>query len=173
MARTRVITEPALHSWEDVDDALRQIAEEQIVLNDIENDLQKQLTGAQKVANDLKRPHKDRIAQLARDLERFVTDHRDDLGKKKSRTLTFGEVGFRASTSISVSTKPEKLAEIIRRLKARKMLDCIITKESVSKEVLKKYGQDTVNAVGAVWKQDETFGYDVNVAKLEQIKAGL
>ena len=87
-------------------------------------------------------------------------------------TLTFGEVGFRLSTSISLPRAKEKLEEIIRRLKSRQMHDCIVTKEEVSKEALKKYGEDTVNAVGATWKQSDVFGYEVNIAKLEQIKAG-
>ena len=62
--------------------------------------------------------------------------------------------------------------EIIRRLKARQMTDCIVVKEDVSKEALKKYGEDTVNAVGATWKQKDVFGYEVNLARLEQIKGG-
>ena len=65
-----------------------------------------------------------------------------------------------------------KLEEIIRRLKSRQMTDCIVVEEKVSKEALKKYGEDTVNAVGATWKQSDVFGYEVNIAKLEQIKAG-
>ena len=32
MARKRVVEAPSLHSWEDVNDALRQIAEAQIAL---------------------------------------------------------------------------------------------------------------------------------------------
>ena len=46
MARKRVIEEPTLKSWEDVNDALRQIAEAQIALGDIESDMQKQIIGA-------------------------------------------------------------------------------------------------------------------------------
>mgnify|MGYP002512155896 CR=1 FL=1 len=53
MARKRVIEEPTLKSWEDVNDALRQIAEAQIALGDIESDMQKQIIGAQKVAEDM------------------------------------------------------------------------------------------------------------------------
>ena len=66
----------------------------------------------------------------------------------------------------------EKLEEIIRRLKSRQMHDCIVVEEKISKDALKKYGEDTVNAVGATWKQSDVFGYEVNIAKLEQIKAG-
>ena len=59
-----------------------------------------------------------------------------------------------------------------RRLKARKMTDCIVTKEEISKDALKKYGEDTVNAVGATWKETDVFGYELNLARLEQIKSG-
>lgn len=172
MARKRVIDTPMLKTWEDVNDALRQLAEAQIALGDIESDMQKQIIGAQKVAEEQSKPIKDAQARLEREIKAFVTDHRDEMGKGKTMTLTFGEVGFRLSTSISLPRAKEKLEEIIRRLKSRQMHDCIVVEEKISKDALKKYGEDTVNAVGATWKQSDVFGYEVNIAKLEQIKAG-
>lgn len=172
MARKRVVEAPSLHSWEDVNDALRQIAEAQIALGEIQSDMQKQILGAQKVAEEQSKPLNDNVAKLEREIKSFVTDHRDEMGKTKSMVLTFGEVGFRLSTSVSLPRTKEKLEEIIRRLKSRQMTDCIVVEEKVSKEALKKYGEDTVNAVGATWKQSDVFGYEVNIAKLEQIKAG-
>lgn len=172
MARKRVVEAPSLHSWEDVNDALRQIAEAQIALGEIQGDMQKQILGAQKVAEEQSKPLNDNVAKLEREIKSFVTDHRDEMGKTKSVVLTFGEVGFRLSTSVSLPRAKEKLEEIIRRLKSRQMTDCIVVEEKVSKEALKKYGEDTVNAVGATWKQSDVFGYEVNIAKLEQIKAG-
>ena len=172
MARKRVVEAPSLHSWEDVNDALRQIAEAQIALGEIQSDMQKQILGAQKVAEEQSKPLNDNVAKLEREIKSFVTDHRDEMGKTKSMVLTFGEVGFRLSTSVSLPRAKEKLEEIIRRLKSRQMTDCIVVEEKVSKEALKKYGEDTVNDVGATWKQSDVFGYEVNIAKLEQIKAG-
>lgn len=172
MARKRVVEAPSLHSWEDVNDALRQIAVAQIALGEIQSDMQKQILGAQKVAEEQSKPLNDNVAKLEREIKSFVTDHRDEMGKTKSVVLTFGEVGFRLSTSVSLPRAKEKLEEIIRRLKSRQMTDCIVVEEKVSKEALKKYGEDTVNAVGATWKQSDVFGYEVNIAKLEQIKAG-
>ena len=119
MARKRVIEAQSLKSWEDVNDALRQIAEAQIALGDIESDMQKQIVGAKKVAEDQSKPYKDAIARLEHELKEFVSEHRTDMGKAKTMTLTFGEVGFRLSTSVSLPKAKEKLAEIIRRLKAR------------------------------------------------------
>ena len=168
MARKRVVEAPSLHSWEDVNDALRQIAEAQIALGEIQSDMQKQILGAQKVAEEQSKPLNDNVAKLEREIKSFVTDHRDEMGKTKSMVLTFGEVGFRLSTSVSLPRAKEKLEEIIRRLKSRQMTDCIVVEEKVSKEALKKYGEDTVNAVGATWKQSDVFGYEVNIAKLTE-----
>lgn len=172
MARTRVIEAPTLKSWEDVNDALRQIAEAKIAVSEIESAMQKQILGAKKVAEQESKPYHDEVARLEREIKSFVTDHRDELGKVKSKALTFGEVGFRLSTSISLPRAKEKLEEIIRKLKSRKMTDCIVVEEKVSKEALKKYGQDTVIAVGANWKQDDVFGYELNLDYLRQIKEG-
>ena len=172
MARKRVIEPPSIQTWEDANDALRQIAEAQLALTDIEGEMNKQILGAKKVAEEQGKQYKDRVAKLERELKDFVTEHRADMGKTKSKTLTFGEVGFRQSTSVSLPRAKEKIADIIRFLKARQMMDCIVTKEEVSKEALKKYGADTVTAVGATWKQGDVFGYELNLAKLEQIKAG-
>lgn len=168
MARKRITEAPALKSWEDVDAALREIAEAELTLGDIEAEMNRQIIGAKKVAEQESKPHADRIAKLERDVKEFVTDHRDELGKAKTRALNYGEVGFRLSTSISIPKAKEKVAEIIRRLKARQMTDCIVVEEKVSKDNLRKYGEDTVNAIGATWRQKDEFGYDVYRDKVER-----
>lgn len=173
MARKRVKHESSIQSWDDVNEALRQIAEATIAQNEVEADLQKQILGAKKIADEQSKPYKDRIAALEREVEDFAVEHRSDMGKGKSMVLTFGTVAFRQTTSISLPKAKEKVAYIIRQLKSRSMLDCIAVEEKVSKEALKKYGADTVNAVGATWKQKDEFGYDLDLAKLEQVKAGV
>ena len=173
MARKRIVEEPVLKSWEDVDKALREIAEAQICVSDIEADMTLQINGIKEIAAQKSKPHLDLISKLERDLKDYTEDHRDELGTAKTKTLNFGDVGYRLSTSISVPTAKEKLAEIIRKLKARKMHDCIIVEEKVSKEILRKYGEDTVNAIGATWKQKDTFGYNVFTEKVEQLHTGL
>lgn len=81
MARKRVVEAPSLHSWEDVNDALRQIAEAQIALGEIQSDMQKQILGAQKVAEEQSKPLNDNVAKLEREIKSFVADHRDEMGK--------------------------------------------------------------------------------------------
>lgn len=167
MARKRMVEEPTLHPWDDVNAALREIAVQQIALSEVENDMQKQVLGIKLIAEQQSKPHADRIAKLERDIKDFVQDNRTELGKAKNKVLTFGEVGFRLSTVISLPRAKEKLAEVIRRLKAKDMHDCIVVEEKISKDALRKYGEDTVNAVGATWKQRDTFGYEVYTDKLQ------
>lgn len=166
MGRKRIIEESALHSWEDVNAALREIAEEQIALGEIENDMQKQLLGIKMTAEQQSKPHADRISKLEHDIKDFAMEHRAELGKTKNKVLTFGKLGFQLSTAISLPKAKEKLEDIIRRLKVKDMHDCIVTEEKISKDALRKYGEDTVNAVGATWKQKDTFGYEVYMDKL-------
>ena len=90
-----------------MNDALRQIAEAQIALGEIQSDMQKQILGAQKVAEEQSKPLNDNVAKLEREIKSFVTDHRDEMGKTKSMVLTFGEVGFRLSTSVSLPRSEE------------------------------------------------------------------
>lgn len=172
MARKRIIEAPALKSWEDVDAALREIAENQIALQDIESEMQRQIIGAKKVAAQDSKPHADRVSKLERDLKEFVEDHRDELGKAKTKPLNYGSVSFRLSTSVSLPKSKDKLNEIIRKIKARKLKDCIVTEEKISKEGLKKLGESVVVAVGAKWSQKDVFGYDVYIEKLERLTSG-
>lgn len=51
MTRKRIIEAPALKSWENVDTALREIAENQIAMQDIESDMQRQIIGAKTIAD--------------------------------------------------------------------------------------------------------------------------
>ncbi len=172
MAKKRVVEEPNLKSWEDVNEALRQIAEAQITLGEIEGEMQKEILKVKDTAQEMAQPLVDEISRLEQDIRAYTTAHRDELGEAKSKTLPFGVVRFHASTSVSLPRDKDALAEVIRRLKSRSMQDCIIVKETVDKNVLKKYGEDTVNAVGAVWRRKDEFKCEADIAKLEQIKAG-
>lgn len=171
MARNRIIEAPVYKTWEDINKALRKIAEEQIRLADIEGDMNKQIIGIKITAEQESKPHQDRIDKLSADIKNFVDEHRDELGKRKTLTLNFGEVGYRQSTTVSLPKAKEKLDEIMRKLRSRKMLDCIVTKETVNKDALRQYGEDKVIAVGAGWKQKDVFWYEAARDKLEKLAA--
>lgn len=171
MGRKHIKEAPVLKSWEQVDAALKEIAENEIVLSDIEGEMNKQLNGIKITAAQDAKPHQDRIDKLGKDIKEFVTAHRDELGGKKTMELNFGSTGFRQSTTVGLPRDEEELLEIIRKLKARKMTDCINVKETVDKDALRQYGEDKVTGVGAKWKRTDTFWYEAARDKLERLEA--
>lgn len=173
MARKRIEKIPVLKSWADVDAALCEIAENEIALDEIQSELERQTIGAEKIANQAREPHTDRIAKLERDIEAFVDDHRDDLGKNRSMALNFGTVNYRYSTNIVFPKPKERYEQLLQNLKDRQMDDCISVVEKALKEPLRKYGREVVNEVGATWKQKDTFGYETNKEKLERLRSGI
>lgn len=165
--RKRIVEAPVFKTWEEVDAALKEIAEEEIAIADIEGEMNKQMNGIKITAAQEAKPHHDRISSLEKDVKQFVTEHRDELGGKKTKTLNFGETGFRKSTSVVIPKDKGLVAEIIRRLKVKKLTDCIITEEKVNKDALRQHGEDVVIAVGARWKQEDAFWYEASHEKLE------
>lgn len=171
MSRKHIKEAPALKSWEQVDGALKEIAENEIALSDIEGDMNKQINGIKITAAQEAKPHQDRIDKLGKDIKEFVTEHRDELGGKKTRELNFGQTGFRQSTTITLPRDEEELLEIIRRLKTRKMTDCIAVKETVDKDALRQYGESVVTQIGARWKRTDAFWFEAARDKLERQEA--
>ena len=170
MARRRVLEAPVLRSWDEVDQALREIAEEEIILGDIQGDMNKQINGIKEIAKQQSKPHQDRISTLTKDVKEYFDQHREELGKSKTKYFNFGECGYRLSTSVTLPKGREKLAELIRRLKARRMSDCIITKETIDKEALRKSGEARVAAVGATLVQKDVFWLRAAQDKVEQLE---
>lgn len=167
MARKRIIEAPVFHSWEEVDAALREIAEEEIAIADIEGEMNRLINDIKITSAKEAKHHHERISELEKDIKQFVTEHRDELGNKKTKEMNFGQTGFRRSTSVVLPKDKGLLAEIIRRLKTKKLEDCIITDEKVNRDVLRQKGEDVVIAVGAKWKQDDSFWYETNLERLE------
>ena len=97
------------------------------------------------------------------------TLHRADLGKAKSRTLTFGKVGFRQSTRLTLPRGVEKVKTIIEELLRRGMKECVVYPEpKIDKDALKKYSAGEIAEVGAKLEVEDVFGYDVDEEALGQ-----
>lgn len=99
---------------------------------------------------------KEEIKKLEAIIKEYVTENKGDL-KGKSRELTFGRVGFRFSTKVSIPKNVEKLIKLLRK---NEMDDCIIVKETVNKDVLRTYDEKDIIKVGASLKKEDTFWYE-------------
>lgn len=162
--RKKVRSAIALTSWNDADDALRQIGENQRDLAAIESVMNEQIALAKANAEAKGRPIKEQTAMLEQALREFATLHRADMGKAKSRVLTFGRIGFRQSTKLVLPRGAEKLRAIMDALIQRGMLECITHPEpKIDKDALKKYSAEEIAEVGAKLDVEDVFGYDVDM----------
>lgn len=169
MSRTRIKNQPVLKNWNEVDAALKEIAEKEILIEEIEGEMNKQINGI-KISSGLEaKPHQDRISKLGNDVKEFVTEHKEEI-EGKTKTLNFGKTGFRLSTSVSIPRAKEKVEAIIKSLKIRKMTDCINVVESVNKEVLKKYSEEEIIKIGGKLKKEDVFWYETAREKLRATK---
>lgn len=168
MARKRVDAE-TLMSWNDVSGSLAKIGELDRKLKTAEIAMQQKIDAAKAETAKLCEPYQKEKAQLEASISAFADGHRDDLGSRKSKTLYFGTVGYRKSSRIILPRGGAKIAEIVIRLRARRMDDCIVTKpESVDKDALKKYKETDIDAVGARLDTQDVFWYEVDQERLPE-----
>ncbi len=152
MPRIKSVRAPQFKDWTEVDEALREIGEAEIALEELDAELTRKINEAKDALAPRTQSAHLRIKELAGLIEDFVEAHRDDFDGKKTRTMNFGEVGLRQSTTIGLPTDKDEYDEVIRRLRARKMDGCIVVTEKIDKEVLRQYGADVVRAVGGRWR---------------------
>lgn len=160
MPRVR-IEETRLKSWDDVNLNLKEIAECELAVEAIEADMNNKIQDLKLEKEMEAKPYQERIDKLAMEIKEFVETHRDEL-KGKTRILNFGKVGFRQSTKIVI----KGMQAVLKTLKARGMMDCIIVKESVNKDRLREYPDEVIASVGATKKVTDTFWYEADREKL-------
>ena len=150
MARKRVEdTVPALESWDDVNQALATIADNQRTVENFEAAMQNKFDEAKAEAEARSRVFIEATKRLERQIKEFAEAHRDDMDGKKTKTLNFGAVGFRK--------------------RSKGMDDCVKTPApSVDKDALRKYPTQDIVAVGASIEVDDVFWYEPDREKLER-----
>lgn len=164
MARKRM-EEPSLKSWEEVDNTLKQIREAELAMGQIAADMEKCILDLKQRAEEQAAPLKDQIKKMELQVKEFATLNRDEL-RGKSREMAFGTVGFRMSTKLVL---PKAVEKVIRQLKKSGMGDCVTVKESVNKEILKTYDENSILMVGASLKKEDTFWYETKQEELAEV----
>ncbi|MEG2344175.1 MAG: host-nuclease inhibitor Gam family protein [Acidaminococcaceae bacterium] len=160
MARTRIKIDN-LNSWDEVDANLKLIGEIDNKVRKIEAEMNDKIA-------EIKAKADAKIKYLVVEKERmeleikdYAETNRADLSGK-TKIMTFGQLGFRQSTSIIV----KKVQAVIAELKVRKLLDCITVKESVNKDNLRKQPEEVIVSLGCTKKVEDVFWYEPDYEKL-------
>ncbi len=101
------------------------------------------------------KPLQEKIKLYAQSLEVFAVTHKADFGKKRSKKLNFGLLGWRKSTPINITKKTlELIKQVFSKAKAAAYIHF---KESVDKEALAKLTDEQLASVGARRKEKDVF----------------
>lgn len=160
--RKRIRDISVLKNWEDVDLTLKEIAENELELESLTTSMNQTIQDIKLEAELRAKPLQDRIEVLGMYVKDFVDEHKVELDGK-TKQLNFGRTGFRMSTSLVL----KKAETILANIKQHKMLDCITTKETINKEVLKKYKEEDIIKVGGSLKKEDVFWYETEREKLQ------
>ncbi|MCL2297780.1 MAG: host-nuclease inhibitor Gam family protein [Proteobacteria bacterium] len=162
MARQK-ITETQFKSYDDVDNALKEIGGIQRELAMIEAEQNAAIDDIKAGAKEQAAPLAERIKALETAMKEFCDSNRADFLKVKTKELTFGSVGYRLSTKVVI----KKVADCVQAMKDLDLWQFIRIKEEPDKEALKDLDDETMATIGAALKVENIFGY---VLKQEEIK---
>lgn len=158
----------AIESWEQLDSVLETIGAKTRSLEKIEHTMQERIDKAKTDAAMAAQPLKDEVKELEAALMIFLEDRKNEFETKKTRELNFGSVGYRKSTKVVLPRGESKMQELINKLKALGMQDCIVAKqEKVDKEALKAYSEEDIKEAGAWLDVQDKPWYEV---KREEVK---
>lgn len=157
MARKRV-TEPQLKSWEEVDACLKVMGDAENQISVITAEMNAAIAEAKKEAEEKAAQYKEMIKQNEGKIKEFTTVRKEDM-KGKSLQLTFGTVGFRQSTKLSL---PQDTGKVILKLRENGMADCINVKETINKDMVKSYPEEDILKIGGYLQKTDTFWYETD-----------
>ncbi|MBQ7976006.1 MAG: host-nuclease inhibitor Gam family protein [Clostridia bacterium] len=141
-------------TWNEVEDAISELAALRVQMTKAKAQVDRQLIEIRAAFADRMKEPEEQAKTILEDIRAFAKANRKDFGDKKSREFGCGTIKFFASGSIVIPKGTE--ADIIKALKGRNMLDCIMVDEKINRDVLKIYSKDAIEAVGAKLKLSES-----------------
>lgn len=163
MARNR-IEGTKYNSWDEIDNALRQIGELDRNIQLLEASQNEMIDQIKAQTKESAAPLQEKKTGIELAIKEYCEANRAEFSKVKTKTFTFGSVGFRISTKIMI----KRVADTLQALKDLKLLTCIRTKEEIDKEAMKSLSSETLAEVGASLKTENTFGYEINQEQLKE-----
>jgi len=171
MARKRILRKSSFKSWDDVNEALRKIAELQSGVDAAVAAYNEEEASKRKMLDEFCNPRRGQIKDLEDDMSLFAESHREEFGKKKSKELANGSVGFRVGMPQAKTLRGFTWKSVLQLIKnSRFNSKYMRIREAVDKEQIiqdKQTGEiteDALRKLGMEVVQLETFGYEINIA---------
>lgn len=152
-----------IQSLEDVNIALRDIGLAEKELEAIDTAAHKKIAEIKTEAAKKGEELRNRIAEISAKVQAYAEYNREDLFKeRKSIELSFGIIGFRKTTKISVK---KTTLELLKKLSLTK---CVRIKEEPNKEAMAELDDETLLQVDAVRKVTDDFFCQTNTEEVNK-----
>lgn len=133
--------------WQEADKYLQTIGDLQLKINQAEHTAKDIIDEAKAELAEQVTPLQEQMNRFTRSLEAFAVNHMEDFKSARSRKLSFGSLGWRKSTSISVK---KNTLELIKKIfSGQKANSLVRIKETVDKEALAKLTDEQLTSVKA------------------------
>lgn len=153
---------PVVETLEQANVMLAEIAERQRGIDLIKAGLNEKIDGLKTQAEAECAPLLQEMEEREQALARFAEAHKESLfNKPKSRELSFGELGFRSSTSTVLLNRKWNWGMVVEALKQKRLGKYIRTKQEVDKEAVRALSEKKLAAVGLKVKEVDAFFYEV------------
>lgn len=152
-----------IQSLEDVNIALRDIGLAEKELEAIDTAAHKKIAEIKTEAAKKGEELRNRIAEISAKVQAYAEYNREDLFKeRKSIELSFGIIGFRKTTKISVK---KTTLELLKKLSLTK---CVRIKEEPNKEAMAELDDETLLQVDACRKVTDDFFCQTNTEEVNK-----
>lgn len=161
-----VLNIPTVTTLEEADATLAHIAARKRELALLDLGLKEDVDALKLKCAEASEPIRQDIEILEQSLIRFGESQKTELFiKKRSRELTFGVIGFRASSAVK-PMKKTTWEQVLGLVRGAGMPECIRTKQEVDKEALRQLPPERLATVGCRLEQTDTFFYELNETEL-------
>jgi len=137
-----------LKSWDDVDEAVRRMGELDIALERIQGEATVRINEIKDEAKRKSAPLSKERKDLEKQVQAFCESSKSEFAKKRSKVLNFGTIGYRLVRSVPVPRDKDKVAALVKSLKAFGLTDCVKVEEKPDRDKIAEQDDATIAKLG-------------------------
>lgn len=154
--------ETTLHSWDDVNKALKDLGEKKIKAENLEGEQTIKINEI-KADYDLKGGEiKAEIKSIEENIELFCEANKEEFVKDRTKKMTFGFISYRLTESLAV----KNLKATVAAIKKLDLVQYLRIKEEPDKEALKGLDDSTLLRLGVTRKKIDKISIEPNYEEL-------
>jgi phage host-nuclease inhibitor protein Gam len=158
-------------NWEGVDSTGKRLAELEVAIAKINGDATIQINEIKKIATDKAAALLVEKNALEQQITLFCEANKHEFADKRSKELNFITIGFRIVKTVSLPKVKEKVAALIKTVKALGIKDCIRYEEILDRDAISELDDVTFAKLGIKRTIKDSFRIEVHLEKVTDPEA--